>query len=65
MIKLAANNGLLLYPSAAGLDGIHGDAIILAPPLTISKEEIDELLELLRKTFLDFSNERLEGGGES
>jgi adenosylmethionine-8-amino-7-oxononanoate aminotransferase len=65
MIKLAANNGLLLYPSAAGLDGIHGDAIIIAPPLTISKEEIDELLELLRKTFLDFSNEVLEGGGES
>ncbi|WP_066047827.1 aspartate aminotransferase family protein [Robertmurraya korlensis] len=65
LIKLAANNGLLLYPSAAGLDGIHGDAIIIAPPLTISKEEIDELLELLRKTFLDFSNEVLEGGGES
>lgn len=65
MIQLGANNGLLLYPSAAGLDGIHGDAIILAPPLTISKGEIDELIILLRKTFLDFSNERLEGGDKS
>jgi adenosylmethionine-8-amino-7-oxononanoate aminotransferase len=60
MIQLGANNGLLLYPSAAGLDGIHGDAIILAPPLTISKDEIDELLILLRKTFLDFSNKMIE-----
>ncbi len=65
MIQLGANNGILLYPSAAGIDGIHGDAIILAPPLTISKDEIDELIILLRKTFLDFSNEILEGGGKS
>lgn len=63
IIKLAANNGLLLYPSSAGLDGIHGDAIIIAPPLTITKDELDELLKLIQKTFDDFAYEIIEKEG--
>lgn len=54
LIDIAAQNGLLIYPAGAGLDGIQGDAIIIAPPLTISKSEIEELTQLLRKTFQDF-----------
>jgi len=46
----AQNNGLLVYPSQSG-DGIDGAAILVAPPLSISKEEIDELIELLKTTF--------------
>jgi adenosylmethionine-8-amino-7-oxononanoate aminotransferase len=53
-IDLAAQNGLLIYPAGAGLDGINGDAVIIAPPLTISKREIEELTRLLRKTFQEF-----------
>jgi adenosylmethionine-8-amino-7-oxononanoate aminotransferase len=54
LIDLAAQNGLLIYPAGAGLDGINGDAIIIAPPLTITKRELEELTRLLRKTFQDF-----------
>ncbi|MEI3605268.1 aspartate aminotransferase family protein [Pseudogracilibacillus sp. SE30717A] len=35
---------LLVYPANAGEDGLNGDAVILAPPLTISKAEIDDLV---------------------
>ena len=39
--------GLLVVSGAGAADGIDGDTITLAPPLTISKEEIDELVGLL------------------
>jgi adenosylmethionine-8-amino-7-oxononanoate aminotransferase len=54
MIELAGGNGLLIYPAGAGIDGINGDAVIIAPPLTITKREIEELARLLKKTIQDF-----------
>ncbi|WP_147533673.1 aspartate aminotransferase family protein [Bacillus marasmi] len=55
IIELAQKNGLLIYPANAGLDGINGDAIIIAPPLTITKREIEELVRLLTTTFTQFN----------
>lgn len=54
IIELAQANGLLIYPANAGLDGVNGDAVIIAPPLTITKREIEELIRLLTKTLLQF-----------
>jgi adenosylmethionine-8-amino-7-oxononanoate aminotransferase len=56
VVMKAQQNGLLVYPSAAG-NGKDGAAIIIAPPLTIKKEEIDELITLLTKTFLQLEPE--------
>ena len=50
-VQTAVQNGLLLYPAGAGIDGINGDAIIIAPPLTITKKEIDELMRRLTASF--------------
>jgi adenosylmethionine-8-amino-7-oxononanoate aminotransferase len=50
LISTANKNGLLLYPAGAGEDGIHGDAILIAPPFTITFQEIDLLIERLEKT---------------
>ncbi|WP_251552332.1 aspartate aminotransferase family protein [Neobacillus muris] len=57
VISLAREQGLLVYPAGAGIDGVNGDAIIIAPPLTISEKEIDELIDLLNKTLEAFSNQ--------
>jgi len=46
-VMIAQSLGLLLYPASAGLDGKSGDAIIIAPPLTITKREIEKLVNLL------------------
>ncbi|NMD72256.1 aspartate aminotransferase family protein [Bacillus sp. DNRA2] len=54
LIDLAQTNGLLIYPANAGLDGVNGDAVIIAPPLTITKREIDELIRLLTLTLSQF-----------
>ena len=39
--------GLLVVPGAGAADGIEGDTVTLAPPLTIAKDEIDSLVALL------------------
>ncbi|PLR98876.1 aspartate aminotransferase family protein [Bacillus sp. T33-2] len=57
IVKTGRNNGLLLYPAGSGLDGISSDAVLIAPPLTVTKREIDELIVLLRKTFSVFQHE--------
>jgi len=36
---------LIVYPANAGVDGMTGDAIIISPPLTITRPEIDELID--------------------
>ncbi|RIW28505.1 aspartate aminotransferase family protein [Bacillus salacetis] len=51
VVEGAKKEGLLLYPAAAGLDGRSGSAVLIAPPLTTSPEELDELIGRLNKTF--------------
>jgi adenosylmethionine-8-amino-7-oxononanoate aminotransferase len=47
----AFEKGLITYPGGGSSDGIRGDHILLAPPLIISKEQIDELVAILDQTF--------------
>lgn len=48
VVRQAFNNGLLVYAAAGAIDGQAGDAILVAPPLTIAESEIDELIDTLR-----------------
>lgn len=48
VIAKAFERGLLVYPAVGGIEGVAGDCVILAPPLTITKEEIDELISILK-----------------
>ena len=54
VVSLGMEHGVILYPAAAGLDGVTGSAIIIAPPLTISFAECDELLRRLDLTLQAF-----------
>jgi adenosylmethionine-8-amino-7-oxononanoate aminotransferase len=40
-------NGLLSYPGQGTADGTRGDHIMYAPPLTMSREQVDELVGIL------------------
>ena len=62
IVQLAKDRGLLVYPASAGIDGINGDSIILSPPLTISQQEMEELISLLTEVFQDFSIQLQKGG---
>ncbi|WNS73897.1 aspartate aminotransferase family protein [Bacillus sp. DTU_2020_1000418_1_SI_GHA_SEK_038] len=59
LILLAQSYGLIIYPAGAGIDGMNGDAVLIAPPLTITFQEIDELLKRLQMTFESFAEKYL------
>jgi adenosylmethionine-8-amino-7-oxononanoate aminotransferase len=40
-------DGLIVYPSVGMATGTEGDAILLAPPLVVTEDEIDEMVEIL------------------
>jgi adenosylmethionine-8-amino-7-oxononanoate aminotransferase len=54
-IAVADENRLIVYPASHCADGTVGDAFIVAPPLTSTDEELDELLTRLRATLLSLS----------
>ncbi len=47
-------NGMLSYPSQGCVDGIRGDHILLAPPYTVTDEELDIIIE---KTLNSLNNQ--------
>lgn len=57
IVKKAQNKGLLVYPSQTGIEGDSGDAVIIAPPLTIKEEEVHELLQIFDDTLTDIERE--------
>ncbi len=62
IVAIAKDKGLLVYPAGAGIDGVNGDSIIISPPLTITKDEIDELVFLLAETFEAFTKQLKSDG---
>jgi len=51
VIDLAFENGLVLYPGTGFVDGVNGDMVMVGPPFIIEESEIDEIVEILKKTF--------------
>jgi adenosylmethionine-8-amino-7-oxononanoate aminotransferase len=47
----AQRRGLAIYPGTGSVDGVSGDHIILAPPLNISREDLERLVDLLEETY--------------
>jgi len=43
VVRAAAADGLLCYPSPTNVDGINGDTIILAPPYNATDDELEEI----------------------
>lgn len=46
----ALERGLITYPGTGSVDGVMGDHILLAPPLIIEKQEIDQMVAILDET---------------
>jgi adenosylmethionine-8-amino-7-oxononanoate aminotransferase len=43
----AMARGLMVYPMGGTIDGRHGDHVLLAPPFTVTNEEIDAIVDRL------------------
>jgi adenosylmethionine-8-amino-7-oxononanoate aminotransferase len=46
---LEADHGISLIPATGNLDGVRGDMVIVSPPFTITKEEIEMLVDKVDK----------------
>lgn len=51
VVEAAFALGLAVYPGTGTADGLCGDHIIVAPPLTVTLEEVDLLVDLLRRAY--------------
>lgn len=59
LVSICFEKGLMVYPSAGFIDGKNGDSILLSPPLIITKEEADEIFEILKSSIQLLENEIL------
>nr|WP_213019724.1 aspartate aminotransferase family protein [Bacillus pumilus] len=62
VVETAKQNGLLVYPASAGEDGVGGAAIMIAPPLSITQQEMDELIQLFEQTITQVEQEVINRG---
>jgi adenosylmethionine-8-amino-7-oxononanoate aminotransferase len=46
----AFNRGLAVYPGSGTVDGVRGDHVLLAPPYTVSEEQLQLICQLLRES---------------
>ena len=47
IVMSSFKKGLLVQPGSGGVDGVRGDHILICPPFTISKTEVDRIVEIL------------------
>ena len=52
--KLAMQHGAVFYPGKGSINGYAGDHLLIAPPLTVTTEEIDEIMNILEKALKQF-----------
>jgi adenosylmethionine-8-amino-7-oxononanoate aminotransferase len=55
--RAALERGLVTYPLMGTVDGIEGDHMLFTPPLTITREQIDELIEIYDQALTEVAAE--------
>jgi adenosylmethionine-8-amino-7-oxononanoate aminotransferase len=57
LVDAGLRNGVVLWPNTGHADGRNGDLVLIAPPLTITEEEIEQLVALVRESLADVARE--------
>lgn len=57
IMEACFDEGLIVYPGGGSYDGILGDHILLAPPLNVTKEEVDMIFNKLESGIKTVNNE--------
>lgn len=52
--QIAMEHGAVFYPGSGTIDGVHGEHMLIAPPLTIEQSGVDELLAILDQSLAQF-----------
>jgi adenosylmethionine-8-amino-7-oxononanoate aminotransferase len=56
----AFENGLIVWPNVGHVDGIRGDLVMLAPPFSVTDEEISEIVERFAGTLRELDPQRVD-----
>jgi len=56
LTKTLMKHGVVIYPGGGMADGENGDQFLLAPPLIITKDQVDEMVQKMTEGFADFEN---------
>ena len=59
--KKAFEFGVAVYPGAATVDGVKGDNVLIAPPYTVKREELEEIVDVVAKAYKEIEKEVDEG----
>jgi len=59
LVENAKDLGLVLWPNVGHADGRNGDLVMIAPPFTITEEQIEELATLLERSIAQTSQRRI------
>ncbi|MCL6479210.1 MAG: aspartate aminotransferase family protein [Peptococcaceae bacterium] len=51
--NILMDHGVVVYPGTGGADGVGGDHFLLAPPLIINREQVDELVRRMAAAFAE------------
>lgn len=57
ILEKAFKSGLILYPSIGFVDGVNGDGVMVAPPFIIEEKEIDEIINILQRVFVEVESD--------
>jgi adenosylmethionine-8-amino-7-oxononanoate aminotransferase len=48
VMDAAMERGLIIFPGHGSVDGVMGDHILIGPPLTIERNQVEEMIGILR-----------------
>jgi adenosylmethionine-8-amino-7-oxononanoate aminotransferase len=51
LLETAMENGVTVYPGGGAVDGERGDHVLVTPPLTVTRDQADEMMDRLHATF--------------
>jgi adenosylmethionine-8-amino-7-oxononanoate aminotransferase len=54
------DKGVVLYPGKGSVDGQLGDHIMISPPLTITEEQVDEIVDVLEQSIKEVMAELVQ-----
>ena len=57
LLETAMENGVTVYPGGGAVDGERGDHVLITPPLTITRDQADEMMDRLHATFEDVGDD--------
>jgi adenosylmethionine-8-amino-7-oxononanoate aminotransferase len=49
VMQACIRHGLILFPCGGNVDGVAGDMILVTPPLVVTGEQVDEMMDLMKK----------------